>query len=363
MKEWDIITMTENKMNAENKMNSENQMNAENKTNIDDDENNNDDNKSEEIHNKHDKSYKIFLKNKSNFLDLLKSFVKESWVEQIDEDDLEAVDNSFILKDYKEKECDIVYKVKLKGKQVYIYLLLELQSTVDYTMPFRLLIYLVELLKIIFSNTDENFRNSKKFKLPSVIPLVVYNGEAAWTAHTSFKAMQSDSELFGNNVINFEYILFEINNYSDEELERIGNLIASVFLLDKKATPKEFIVKFKRIIKILKKLKPEQAARFKEWIKRVIITKFPEKEKKEIEDSLDKAEWLEVIDVISNIEIMWDESMEEAKKQGEERGQKRSQKQVAKRMLEFNDPIEKIMKCTGLTYEEILNLSAEPCEV
>jgi predicted transposase/invertase (TIGR01784 family) len=129
-------------------------------------------NASKDVHNKHDKTYKIFLKYKKIFLEFIKSFIHEEWVNQINEDDIEIVNKSFILRDYTDKECDLVYRLKLKDTEIYFYVLLELQSTVDFTMPFRLLIYMVELLKLIFSNTDEKIRTAKNYKLPAIVPLV-----------------------------------------------------------------------------------------------------------------------------------------------------------------------------------------------
>jgi hypothetical protein len=68
------------------------------------------------------------------FVQLLKSFVDQGWVDKIEPEDVELVDKSFILPDFKNKEADLVYKVKMDGTNVYFYLL-ELQSSVDYQMP------------------------------------------------------------------------------------------------------------------------------------------------------------------------------------------------------------------------------------
>ena len=43
------------------------------------------------------------------------------------------------------------------------YVLQELQSSVDFTIPFRLLRYMVELLNDVFKNTDEKVRERKDF--------------------------------------------------------------------------------------------------------------------------------------------------------------------------------------------------------
>jgi len=75
----------------------------------------------------------------------LKSFVKQGWVEELDEEKITRVDKSFILQDFKDKEADLVYWVKLSDQDVIFYVLMELQSTVDFQMPYRLLVYMVEI--------------------------------------------------------------------------------------------------------------------------------------------------------------------------------------------------------------------------
>jgi len=63
--------------------------------------------------NRHDKGYKYLLSAKKVFLELLKSFVRQGWVEEIDESNIVRVDKSFILQDFKGKEADLVYWVKM----------------------------------------------------------------------------------------------------------------------------------------------------------------------------------------------------------------------------------------------------------
>ena len=64
------------------------------------------------------------------------------------------------------------------GRQkVIFYVLLELQSRVDYRMPYRLLLYMVEILRHYYNNADVNARKRKKFKFPAVVPIVFFSGK------------------------------------------------------------------------------------------------------------------------------------------------------------------------------------------
>ncbi len=92
--------------------------------------------------NRQDKGYKYLLSVKKVFLELLRSFVRQGWVNEIDESNIVRVDKSFILQDFRDKEADLVYWIKMNDKDVIFYILMEMQSTVDFQMPYRLLLYI-----------------------------------------------------------------------------------------------------------------------------------------------------------------------------------------------------------------------------
>jgi len=136
---------------------------------------------------KHDEGYKYILSKASNFLHFLKKYFPSPWIADISVGDLKKVDKSYITKEYRRLDSDLIYEVKKGDTDVYFYVLLELQSTVDFTMPFRLLRYMVELLNDLFKNTKKEARESVNFRLPAVVPIILYDGDCQWTAVRSFK--------------------------------------------------------------------------------------------------------------------------------------------------------------------------------
>ena len=56
-------------------------------------------------------------------------------------------------------------------------------------------------------NTKKIEAKSKEFKLPAIVPIVLYNGEYKWTVEKKFKNVINQSELFGNNIIDFSIYL------------------------------------------------------------------------------------------------------------------------------------------------------------
>jgi len=75
------------------------------------------------VGNPHDKRFKELFTNKKSFLSLLRDYLKDDWVNNLDEDSLKKSEKSFILQDFSELEADIVYEASLDGKKVIFYIL------------------------------------------------------------------------------------------------------------------------------------------------------------------------------------------------------------------------------------------------
>ena len=194
-----------------------------------------------EIDNPHDKRHKELFSNKKSFLSLLRDCVKEPWVYEIDEDNLIKTNNSFILQDFSEKETDIVYEATLNGNKVIFYILLELQSTVDYRMPYRLLLYIVEILRHHYNHADINERDNKDFKFPVVFPIVFFSGKDTWTVPLNLSDMFANPDVFGNYVLNFEYMLVNAKGYDNEVLKNFSSkLLGVILMLEKVKNDLEF---------------------------------------------------------------------------------------------------------------------------
>jgi predicted transposase/invertase (TIGR01784 family) len=90
----------------------------------------------------HDYGYGSLLRNKTIFRQLMQTFVTQEWVKLIDFNKSETVNKSFVSENYKNTEGDLIYKTKLKGKVIYVYILLEFQSSVDKFMALRMINYI-----------------------------------------------------------------------------------------------------------------------------------------------------------------------------------------------------------------------------
>jgi len=223
-----------------------------------------------DLNNIHDKSYKDLFSTKDAFLSFVNTFIQGEWVDKLEKDKLILTDKSYILSDYEELESDIVYSATIGKENVIFYVLLELQSSVDHSMPIRLLMYMVELWREILRDSKKNEIKRKTYRLPAIIPIVLYNGTKKWTCARSFKDIINKSELFGDNILDFRYILVDINRYSKEYLYEFKNISAAIFLLDQNINAIEYLERLKNIVIGFNNLTSEEKLLLKGWIKNTI---------------------------------------------------------------------------------------------
>ena len=294
----------------------------------------------------------------------MQSFVKAGWVDKIDASTLNLDDKTYILPDFSKKEADLVYHLEIEGQQVIFYVLVELQSTVDFQMPHRLLFYMVEIWRDFLKNTPEEETKRKQFRLPAIVPLVIYNGPGKWTVPQNYCELLSGQELFIEQVLNFKYILIDINCFREEELLKLPNLIKTVFLLDRTKNPAEVIQQLHKIENILKNLIISDYRLFKTWAEKILSRGLPQEKQAEMEKIIKESDPEEVSEMISNVERVLKEAFEKTqmdslamgKLEGREEGRVEEKQEVAKKLLSLKVDIETIQEVTGLEKEEIQRL-------
>lgn len=89
----------------------------------------------------HDKLVKNILKDKKEAEVFINQFLEPR--EEVKAENLIRYTNSYITKKYKSKEADLVYK--LKNQEVFF--LIEHQSSIDNSMPYRILNYCIDIMQ------------------------------------------------------------------------------------------------------------------------------------------------------------------------------------------------------------------------
>ena len=126
----------------------------------------------------HDAAYKQFFRNRDMVASLLRSFVPESFIADLDFATLEPYPTAHVTDDFRERHNDIVWRARWKDTDVYLLLLMEFQSNEDWWMAVRILAYTA----LLWQDLIREGKLRRGDTLPPVFPLVLYNGIPAWTA-------------------------------------------------------------------------------------------------------------------------------------------------------------------------------------
>jgi predicted transposase/invertase (TIGR01784 family) len=178
----------------------------------------------------HDNGYKALFSHPEMVADLIRGFVHEDWVRDLDFATLERVEGSFVTPRLQRRESDVVWRVRWGGDRwLYVYLLLEFQSTVDPYMALRLMVY----VGLLYQHLIKQRQLPESGKLPAVLPLVLYNGVANWGAARDvaelIEEVPGGLERYRPQL---RYCLLDERRIATEELESLRNVAAALFRLE-----------------------------------------------------------------------------------------------------------------------------------
>ncbi len=233
-------------------------------------------------HDIHDRGYKLLLSFQQLFQYLIEGYVEGDWKARLDYSRCEKIDKTYILEGLDKQESDVLYKVPLIGtendpKEILLYILIERQSTVDHSIAFRVLMYVMNIWNEIYKNADENLRRQKTWRLPPVFPIVLYNGNDTWTAARSLQEMVEHSNLFGNYIPNLQYHLIDIVHYDTNKLKALHNALSALFLLEQSQDHESFLQSIREANIILSQEKDTELWKaILQWIVFKLKSDFPQ---------------------------------------------------------------------------------------
>src|SRR5437870_824556 len=177
----------------------------------------------------HDHSYKLLFSHREMMADLLQGFVTAEWVHTVDLTTLERVQSSQVSDDLRDREDDIIWRVRWQDGWLYIYLLVEFQSTVYRYMAVRLMTY----VGLLYEGLIHSRQLPLTGELPPVVPIVLYNGRDRWTAAQDMARLVAEAP--GGLAVyrpQLRYLLIDGGRYPESVLAPLRNLVAALFRLE-----------------------------------------------------------------------------------------------------------------------------------
>ena len=126
----------------------------------------------------HDPNYRRLLAFPRMVADLLRAVAQGDWIGDIDLDTLEKLPAEHVGDSGQQRRGDAVWRVRFRNGWLYLLVLLEFQSGNDPRMALRNL----EYTALLYRELDRRGELGMPGRWPPVLPLVLYNGDAPWTA-------------------------------------------------------------------------------------------------------------------------------------------------------------------------------------
>ena len=321
------------------------------------------------IHQPDDKAFKALLQTRKAFLQLLRCFLHESWVAQLNEQALHRIDKSFILPDFTSRESDIVYRCRFQESEVIFYVLLELQSSVDHQMPWRLLQYMVEIWRMVHRDTEQAHRRRIGFRLPPIVPIVVYNGKQGWTAQRRFRDYLQDGETFGSAVPDFTYHLVDIKRWKPEDMAQLSGILPVALHLENASDLGELTDRIKASFDAIRRLDDEETGLLSAFIHRILLPMAHEASPEDMDRFIEQSALLDAEgrdDMVSQISKKiyqeakalvqkgLEEGLEKGRVEGRVEGVLAERQALVRRMQQNGLTADQIAALTGLSLDEIM---------
>jgi predicted transposase YdaD len=217
---------------------------------------------------------KLLLEDPRNVAELL-PLTHDEVVGLIDFDRMRRVPTSFVGRDFRHVESDVLLKAPIllpnqSGPKatVWVYVLIEHQSKPDRFMPFRLLEYVVQIFR---SQQREWMRTHKSldgFQFSLVVPMVFYTGQVYWEEIGTIAELVAEGLRFQRLIPHFEPLLLGLGQVPAETLEAKGGYFGWVLRLlqEREARPDEFRALAERVLSELSEMPTGQRERWLELL-------------------------------------------------------------------------------------------------
>jgi len=284
-----------------------------------------------------DRAIRRLLEDPANLSELLGA-VQPELSRHLDFSRVEPVKRTFLMEDWRERECDLFFRVPYRTptmeQWILVCILLEHQSAPDPRMPLRLLIYPALYWEGEWKQWEDRHQAYEPLRLTPIMPIVFYTGQAAWTASRNLADLIAGPDEFRPFAPQWQTLFWNLSEQDPEVL--LSSAEAWLQALAVVRTEGEELATFqgvlRRVLPRLERLCGQQRIRALDLLWFVLswaLRRRPRRERKELEEFIraslaDPEAQKEVATMSKSLDMTWEEEMrviaeERAKVMAEER--------------------------------------------
>lgn len=259
----------------------------------------------------HDKFFKKSISRKETAQGFLEHYLPQDLLTKIDLTTLKIDKDSFTNNDLEEYFSDTVYKAKLAGKESYLCFLFEHKSYPYFDITLQLLKYMLRIWKLKREQGVE--------KLPLIVPMLIYHGRNKWDIGLKLSDIIEEVPFEAKEYLpDFKYILFDLSNYSKEEIKGTGQMRVFVDVLSA-VFQDDFEEKLYDAIKVLKQLEKQNKALnyFQTVVKYIMEADVIDASLSDVKEIANRVSKQKGEEVMSIAEKLREEGMEEGIEKGQ----------------------------------------------
>ena len=189
----------------------------------------------------HDSVYHKIFGHPGMVAQLLRDFLAEPWLDDLDLDRMERLNAKFHAETGERREGDMIWRIPRRGGgDTYLMLLLEFQSTPDRWMALRALVY----VGLLWQHLVREKRLPPDGRLPPVMAVVVYNGDSRWAmplALNELVGLPENTPLWRYQP-EMRYHIVDEGAFSEDDLAARDTLAALLFRLEASPDPERVVV-------------------------------------------------------------------------------------------------------------------------
>lgn len=188
-------------------------------------------------------------------------------------------------------------------------------------------------------------------KLPPLFPIVLYNGDAKWTAPVEIQELIDNNELLGEFGLQFKYFKLAENEFSPDKLLKIQNIVSTIFLAE---THYDIDVLLNEFTTLFRKKDRQAVSLLLNWFKYLSEERrITEADFEQIKVVYEEGEANMLVNAIRKEKQLL---IQQGRQEGRLEGELEKAKEIAKSMLLEGLSIDLIIRTTKLSQEEIEQL-------
>jgi ElaB/YqjD/DUF883 family membrane-anchored ribosome-binding protein len=294
---------------------------------------------------------KLLLEDPANVRELL-NITQATILNLIDFDQLTLVRTTFVQRDYRHIEADVVLRGPLRGargrrspKGILIYILIEHQSEPDPLMPLRLLDYQVQIYKTQMRDWTRHHASLAGFRLQPVLPVVFYTGARTWRSIGQLVDLMAQGDRFARETPRLEPLFINLGTTPADQLEAGDGFFGWVLRLiqERRARPAAFQALLERAVQHLETMPAVERARWLEFLSYIHALVYHDRrpaEQPDLQETIEASvrtdeHRQEVKDMGKTIaDVLTEKGRKEGRKEGRKQEALRSRKKTLLRQLQ-----------------------------